>query len=475
MRERISVPIAFASSPGATDFISRRIIPRFCMSARTATLTPGYWTLTATSLSSRRALYTWPIDAAAIGTGSKVSKTSSSASSYSASRTFFMSLNETFGAASRSSASLSWKASRNSLVTRPTSRNDITWPSFIAAPFIVPSAATICSAVSSWRRASACWASPSLRARLAARVPIWRTACPAASRPTVAERRSRDVGIGSLLLRAMPAVSAALDLRAGHDVVAPVRPADPRLVAAVVVVAEQHERGRLAHRRARLGALGVEAAPDADERVGLPLVGDRRRLRMPGADDGLGRHLHERVHDRRAQVGVGRVAGRAHAPDGVLEERVAGEDVALDEQGEHPPRVPRRVQRRHLEAADADRLARRHRAGRALHEGGFVGGDEHLQAGPALGQPVEVADVVEVVVGEQDVGRGHAVALGGGDEREDGPAGVDEERLAALLPDEVRVGQELIVHRALELHAFDATRRIVVGTPDRAGAARSVH
>ena len=35
----------------------------------------------------------------------------------------------------------------------------MTWPSFMAAPFIVPRAATICSAVSSWRRASAACAS----------------------------------------------------------------------------------------------------------------------------------------------------------------------------------------------------------------------------------------------------------------------------------------------------------------------------
>jgi hypothetical protein len=112
--------------------------------------------------------------------------------------TFFMSLKETFGAASRSSASLAWNCSRNSSATRPTSRNDITWPSFMAAPFIVPSAATICSAVSSWRCASAFCASSSERVRLAARVPAWRTAWPAASRPTVAERRRREVGIGFL-------------------------------------------------------------------------------------------------------------------------------------------------------------------------------------------------------------------------------------------------------------------------------------
>ena len=51
----------------------------------------------------------------------------------------------------------------------------------------------------------------------------------------------------------------ALDLRAGHDVVAPVGPAHPGLVAAVVVVAEQDQRGRLAERGARLRALLVDA------------------------------------------------------------------------------------------------------------------------------------------------------------------------------------------------------------------------
>ena len=50
--------------------------------------------------------------------------------------------------------------------TRPTSRNDITWPSFIAAPFIVPSAETICSAASTWRRSSAFCLPSSPRARL---------------------------------------------------------------------------------------------------------------------------------------------------------------------------------------------------------------------------------------------------------------------------------------------------------------------
>ena len=109
--------------------------------------------------------------------------------------TFFISLKETFGAASRSAASFAWNSSRYSSGTRPTSRNDITWPSFIAAPFIVPSTATICSAVSTWRRSSAACALSSERATFAARVPNCRTAWPAASRPTRVVRATREVGI----------------------------------------------------------------------------------------------------------------------------------------------------------------------------------------------------------------------------------------------------------------------------------------
>jgi hypothetical protein len=108
--------------------------------------------------------------------------------------TFFMSLKETLGAASRSSASLAWNSSRCSSGTRPTSRKLITWPSFIAAPFIVPSTATIRSAVSSCRRSSALALASSSRVRLTARVPSWRAPCPAARRPTRAARAKRDFG-----------------------------------------------------------------------------------------------------------------------------------------------------------------------------------------------------------------------------------------------------------------------------------------
>ena len=85
--------------------------------------------------------------------------------------TLRMSLNATFGAASRSAASLCWNSSRYSSGTMPTSRNDSTCPSFIAAPFIVPSAVTICSAASIWRFSSATFRCSSLRVTLAARVP----------------------------------------------------------------------------------------------------------------------------------------------------------------------------------------------------------------------------------------------------------------------------------------------------------------
>src|SRR4051812_21948565 len=115
--------------------------------------------------------------------------------------TFFMSLKETFGAASRSSASLAWNASRCSGGTRPTSRKLMTCPSFIAAPFIVPSTATICSAVSSCRRSSAFWPASSLRATFAARVPNCLAAVEAATPPIFDSLRRREVGISSLAIR----------------------------------------------------------------------------------------------------------------------------------------------------------------------------------------------------------------------------------------------------------------------------------
>ena len=127
------------------------------MSARTAWATPGYWTLTATS---RPSCSSRAVDLADRGGGDRLlveaRRTSSASGSPSSdSITLRMSAKRTLGAASRSSPSLRWNSSRYSSGTRPTSRKDSTWPSFIAAPFIVPSAVTICSAASMWRRSSA--------------------------------------------------------------------------------------------------------------------------------------------------------------------------------------------------------------------------------------------------------------------------------------------------------------------------------
>ncbi len=156
--------------------------------------------------------------------------------------------------------------------------SDITCPSFIAAPFIVPSTATICLAVSSWRRASASSAASSPRVTFAARVPNCFTASLAASVATVAVRRTREVGIFSLCASFVRVTPECLgepgDLASRRGRARPASPARcrpsrpasaPTPCAAVVVVAEQHERRGLAERGARLGALGVQAAPHADE------------------------------------------------------------------------------------------------------------------------------------------------------------------------------------------------------------------
>src|SRR6266566_513966 len=376
----------------------RRIMSRFCRSARTAEATPGYWTLTATSRPSLSVpRYTWPIDAAAIGSSSKASKSSSIGSSRSSSITRRICLKETVGAASRSLASSCWNSSRYCSGTRPTSRKDITWPSFIAAPFIVPSAATICLAVSSWRRAMASSDACSERATLAARVPNCFIASLAARLATVAVRRTREVGIFSLS-RAMRS-AAALHARARHDVVRAIGPAHPRLGATVVVLREQHQRRRLPQRGAGLRALGIDPPPHADETVGLPLLADRARGGVAGVDDRLAGQLHERAHDRVPQVGVAGVTRRAHAADRVSKQGVSGEDdgrpaavapgpgglappssaralprgarracgaAGTNKEGEHPGRVPGRVQRANLERAEAQRLSGVDRAARTL-------------------------------------------------------------------------------------------------------------
>ncbi len=81
-----------------------------------------------------------------------------------------MSLKDTRGAESRSSASFSWIRCWNSSGKAPVSMNEATCPTFIAAPFMLPSTSRICSAASAWRRDAASRLASSPRVRLAALV-----------------------------------------------------------------------------------------------------------------------------------------------------------------------------------------------------------------------------------------------------------------------------------------------------------------
>ena len=79
--------------------------------------------------------------------------------------------------------------------------------------------------------------------------------------------------------------------------------------------------------------------------------------------------------------------------------------------------------------------------------------DQHREARPALAQPPHLADVVEVVVGEQHVRRRQPPARGGLDQRLHRATGVDEERaVTRLVTDEVGVRQELRMGLALDDH-----------------------
>src|SRR3954451_16643298 len=98
----------------------------------------------------------------------------------------------------------------------------------------------------------------SRRARTRRRLP--RDARSVRARPTIVGR------IGHL----------PLDLAPADDRVPPVRVAHPGFVRSVVIRAEEDQRRLLAPNQALLRALRIDAAPDPDERVLLPLVADRR-------------------------------------------------------------------------------------------------------------------------------------------------------------------------------------------------------
>ena len=266
-----------------------------------------------------------------------------------------------------------------------------------------------------WRRSSAASRASSLRATLAARVPACLIASPGRQPPILAVRRTREVGILSLRSagpyrsRARPSPPAfrrdlrlttsargsSLHLGAGHDVVRAVGPPDPRLVAAVVVVAAAGSASpRSPIARARLRALGVEAAPDRGRTrlcssSSATVVGSV----WPGWIRVCGGQRQQLVHDRALEVGVGRVAGRAHAADRALEQRVAGEHVRP---GRPAATASRRCGRGCGSARSAARPIRSASPGsivpgRAGHQVALERMDQHRRAGLRREHRVELA------------------------------------------------------------------------------------
>jgi hypothetical protein len=152
------------------------------------------------------------------------------------------------------------------------------------------------------------------------------------------------------------------------------------------------------------------------------------------------------------------VTRRTHAADRVLEQRVAREDLAVDDERDHPARVARRVHGPHRQAAYAQLVAGVEVAGRAVDQLALVGVDQHLRAGEAVRHRRQVRDVVVVVVGQQDVGHGDVVRRRLLQQRAHRAARVDEEAVAARRGrDEVGVRQPVRVHRALDDHGAEAT------------------
>ena len=98
------------------------------------------------------------------------------------------------------------------------------------------------------------------------------------------------------------------------------------------------------------------------------------------------------------------MAGCPHAPYGALEQRVSREHVAaVDQQREHPRRVPGSVQWLDLERPALDRDARLHGARSGRHPLALQRVDEHLCLGMALEHLAQLGHVVVMVMGQQDM------------------------------------------------------------------------
>ena len=149
----------------------------------------------------------------------------------------------------------------------------------------------------------------------------------------------------------------------------------------------------------------------------------------PGIDAQLVRQRHERVHD-------GSLDGlEVAATDGVLEQRVPGEDrLAVDHERDTVFRVSRRGQRLEAQAARLD-------------------GPVQDRAREALDELVVAGDVVAVPVRREHVRDGQPVLIDGGEQRLERCARVDEHRRAArLVVDEVRLREPARIHAGQDLH-----------------------
>src|SRR3954453_5987511 len=167
---------------------------------------------------------------------------------------------------------------------KSSSMNDASWPSFMAAPFMVPSTSTIRSATSRWRRSSSSAARSSERATLAARVPAIRAPPPPTAEDRRAVRRTRPFGMSS------DAWIDRLGLFAGVVVEAPAR-------LAAVVPGGHHLAQRGRGGEALLPVLVEHDVPDGFEGVEAHEVAQRQRPhRVVGAGLHRGADRLDRPH-----------------------------------------------------------------------------------------------------------------------------------------------------------------------------------
>ena len=171
------------------------------------------------------------------------------------------------------------------------------------------------------------------------------------------------------------------------DVVGAVLPANPRLMAAVVVVAEQHERRGPRRKPCTVRCPGGRGHARCARTRCAPLVGHGLGSVCPGWMR-VGRwQCQQRVHDRGHEVRIGRASGRVDPADRSLEQGVAGEDDRCRRSATPPSRRCVRAcgSASISSAAAADRHTGRERAGRAGNLVAFERMDQHRRVRMARG------------------------------------------------------------------------------------------